>query len=476
MSMPNSVPGAPAQSLLFPDLTVKMVTVNFDGGHVSSDGGGVLLAQLDRSYGYLQRFSACFRDYRDPELLEHSLLELLRQRVYALGLGYEDLNDHDSLRSDPLLASLCGKEDPLGQDRQREQDRGKALSGKSTLNRLELTPAEASASSRYKKIVADPTALEDYFIDEYVRSVAKGTAEVILDLDRTNDPVYGDQEGRFFHGYYEEYCYTPLYIFGGHWPIVAALHTGESEHQQEILRLVAKIVSRLRCKLPQVRIILRGDSGFCRQELMLWCERNDVRYVFGLAKNKVLERILRGTLRTAKSMLDFNHSQSERLFKDFRYRAKTWEQKRRVAGKAEWTTEGANPRFVITNLTIEEFAPAQELYEQLYCGRGNMENRIKEQKLDLFAGRTSTATLRANQLRLLFSTLAYLLMNKLRKVTLVGTKLAEATCGTIRLQLFKIGAVVRVTARRVWVCLSSAYPLQELFGLAARRLRLSASG
>jgi len=465
-----------AQALLFPDLTAKLVTVNFDGGHVSSDGGGVLLAQLDRSYGYLQRFSACFCDHRDPELIEHTMLELLRQRVYALGLGYEDLNDHDCLRLDPLLASLCGKEDPLGQDREREQDRGKALAGKSTLNRLELTPADADASSRYKKIVADPTALEDYFVDEYVRSVAKGTREVILDLDRTNDPLYGEQEGRFFHGYYEEYCYTPLYIFGGHWPIVAALHTGESEHREEILRLVAKIVSRLRRKLPQVRIILRGDSGFCRHDLMLWCERNTVRYVFGLAKNKVLERILRGSLRSAKSMLDFNHSQSERVFKDFRYRAKSWEQKRRVVGKAEWTTEGANPRFVITNLTMEEFAPGQELYEQLYCGRGNMENRIKEQKLDLFAGRTSTATLRANQLRLCFSTLAYLLMNKLREVALAGTKLAEATCGTIRLQLFKIGAVVRVSTRRVWVCLSSAYPLQELFALAARRLRLSASG
>jgi hypothetical protein len=476
VSTSNKEPTSCAQALLFPDLTVKLVTVNFDGGHVSSDGGGVLLAQLDRSYGYLQRFSACFCDHRDPDLIEHTMLELLRQRVYALGLGYEDLNDHDWLRLDPLLASLCGKEDPLGQDREREQDRGKALAGKSTLNRLELTPADADAGSRYKKIVGDPAALEDYFVDEYVRSVAKGTREIVLDLDRTNDPLYGEQEGRFFHGYYEEYCYTPLYIFGGHWPIVAALHTGESEHQEEILRLVAKIVSRLRRKLPQVRIILRGDSGFRRDELMLWCERNAVRYVFGLAKNKVLERILRGTLRTAKSMLEFNHSQSERVFKDFRYRAKSWEQKRRVVGKAEWTTEGANPRFVITNLTIEEFAPTQELYEQLYCARGNMENRIKEQKLDLFAGRTSTATLRANQLRLWFSTLAYLLMNQLREVTLTGTKLAETTCGTIRLQLFKIGAVVRVSARRVWVCLSSAYPLQELFALAARRLRLAASG
>lgn len=473
--MMNPEQPSPTQSFLFPDLTSKILTVNFDGGHVSSDGGGVLLAQLDRSYGYTQRFAACFHDYRDPELIEHTVLELLRQRTYALGLGYEDLNDHDSLRLDPLLASLCGKEDPLGQDRQREQDRGKALAGKSTLNRLELTPAEADASSRYKKIVADPVALEDYFIDEYVRAVAKGTRQVILDLDRTNDSLYGEQEGRFFHGYYEEYCYTPLYIFGGHWPIVAALHTGESEHQEEILRLVAKIVSRLRRKLPRVRIILRGDSGFCRDELMRWCEQNDVRYVFGLAKNRVLERILRGSLRQAQSMLKFNGSQSERVFKEFRYRAKSWEHKRRVVGKAEWTTEGANPRFVITNLRAEEFTAPQPLYEELYCARGNMENRIKEQKLDLFSGRTSTATLRANQLRLWFSTLAHLLMNKLRAVGLAGTKWAEATCGTIRLQLFKIGAVVRVTARRVWVCLSSACPFQELFGRVAGRLGVPAS-
>jgi hypothetical protein len=471
----NPVQPSPTQSFLFPDLTTKLLTVNFDGGHVSSEGGGVLLAQLDRSYGYTQRFAACFQDYRDPELIEHTVLELLRQRTYALGLGYEDLNDHDGLRRDPLLASLCGKEDPLGQDRQREQDRGKALAGKSTLNRLELTPAEADARARYKKIVADPVALEDYFIDEYVRAVPKGTRQVILDLDRTNDSLYGEQEGRFFHGYYEEYCYTPLYIFGGHWPIVAALHTGESEHQEEILRLVAKIVSRLRRKLPWVGIILRGDSGFCRDELMRWCEHNDVRYVFGLAKNRVLERILRGSLRQAQSMLKFNGSPSERVFKEFRYRAKSWEQKRRVVGKAEWTTEGANPRFVITNLRAEEFAAPQPLYEELYCARGNMENRIKEQKLDLFSGRTSTATLRANQLRLWFSTLAYLLINKLRAVGLAGTKWAEATCATIRLQLFKIGAVVRVTARRVWVCLSSACPNQELFGRVAGRLGVPAS-
>ena len=458
------------QALLFPELTAKTVTVDFAGGHVSSDGGGVLLARLDRSYGYLQRLATCFRDHRDPDLIEHPLLPLLRQRVYALALGYEDLTDHDQLRTDPLLASLCGKADPEGQARARERDQGKALAGKSTLNRLELTPADANAASRYQKIVADPAALEDYFIDEWVRSLAKDTREAVLDVDRTDVPVHGEQEGRFFHGYYDEYCYTPLYIFAGDWPVVAALHTAESEHREEILRLLGKIVQRVRGRCPKVRLILRGDSGFCREELMSWCEAHHVHYVFGLARNAVLERILRGSLRMAQSMLAFNHSPTERVFKDFRYRAKSWGRaRRRVVGKAEWTTEGANPRFVITNLTPAEF-PARALYETLNCARGNMENRIKEQKLDLFAQRASTGTLRANQLRLWLSTVAYLLVNQLRRVGLAGTRLAQATCGTIRVQLFKIGAVVRVTARRVWVSLSSAFPWQALFAQVTGRL------
>lgn len=447
------------------------MSVDFKAGDVSSDGGGVLLARLDRSYGFVQRFAACFTDYRDPDLIEHKLLELLRQRIYGLALGYEDLNDHDGLCRDPLLASLCGKADPLGQDREREQDKGKALAGKSTLNRLELTPAEANTGSRYKKIVANPEALEDYFIDEFVRRLPKDTKQVILDLDRTNTDLHGEQEGRFYSGYYEEYCYTPLYIFAGDWPVVAALHTSESQHLEEILRLVAKMVERLRRRFPDLRILLRGDSAFCRDELMSWCEGNGVKYVLGLARNPVLERILRGTLRSAKSMLDYNQSQSERLYKEFQYGAEKWAKKRRVVGKAEWTREGPNPRFIISNLEAEEF-PAQLLYEEQYCGRGNMENRIKEQKLDLFADRASTETLRANQLRLWFSTLAYLLMTQLRRVGLAGTELARATCGTIRLRLFKIGAVIRVTVRRVWVSLSSAYPLADLFRLVARRLQV----
>ena len=321
----------------------------------------MLLARLDRSFGYLQRFAACFVDHRHPELIEHQTLELLRQRVYGLALGYEDLNDHDRLCRDPLLASLCGKADVLGQERRRAEDQGKALAGKSTLNRLELTPAEASPASRYQKIVGCQEALEDYFLDEWVRSLAPGTREVVLDLDRTADPVHGEQEGRFFHGYHDAYCYTPLYIFAGDWPVVAALHTADGEHLEDTLRLVAKIVERVRRKLPQLRIVLRADSGFCRDALMTWCEAQGVDYVLGLARNRVLERILRGTLRTAQSMLVFNQSERERLFKDFRYRARSWAGRpRRVVGKAEVTAQGTNPRFVITNLSPEQWS-AQEL-------------------------------------------------------------------------------------------------------------------
>jgi hypothetical protein len=466
------------EPFLFPELICrKTVTVDHAGGEISSDGGSVLLGRLDRSYGYLKRFAQCFTDYRDEELIEHPVLDLLRQRIYGLALGYEDLNDHDRLRADPLLAAVCGKEDPLGLERQREQDRGKAMAGKSTLNRLELTTVQASPASRYKKIQADPAAIEDYFIEEFVRSLPRRTKQVVLDVDRTNDPLHGNQEGRFFHGYYRQYCYTPFYIFCGDWPVVAALHTGDSEHQDDVRRLVEKVVAQLRRRFARLQIVLRGDSGYCRDELMSWCEKAHVYYVFGLQRNAVLEAGLRGSLRQAKRRLDEQGTQSQRVYRELRYRAKKWctRRRRRVVGKAEWTTQGSNPRFVITNLEAEQY-PAPELYEQIYCARGDMENRIKEQQLDLYADRTSSGLLRANQLRLWFSTLAYLLVNQLRQVALRGTDMAQATCGTIRLRLFKIGALVRVTARRVWISLSSAYPLASLFGLIARRLRAVPAG
>jgi hypothetical protein len=444
------------------------VAVDFTAGHVSSDGGGVLLARLDRSHGYLQRFLTCFTDHRDPARLEHDLLGLLRQRTYGLALGYEDLNDHDTLRADPLLASLCGKADPSGQDRVRRQDRGQALSGKSTLNRLELTPAAATAAARYKKIVADPDQIEAFFIDEYVRHLPQDTTRVTLDLDATDDPLHGQQEGRFFHGYYGGYCYLPLYIFDGDWPVLAWLRTSDREASAGALDKVKKIVAALRRRFPRVRIRLRADSGFCRDALMVWCEVNDVKYLFGLARNPVLERKLAPWLAQARQLSEAQGGAPARVFAEMTYCPGTWHAPRWVIGKAEWTQGEANPRFIITNDPLE--TPAQTLYEQDYCGRGDMENRIKEQQQDLFADRTSTESLRANQLRLWFSTLAYLLVNQLRRVGLAGTELARATCGTIRLKLFKIGALVQVSVRRVWVRLSSAYPWAALFGEVAQRL------
>jgi hypothetical protein len=458
------------QPLLFPDLTARPVEVDFSAGHVSSDGGGVLLAQLDRREGYLERFAACFHDHRDPDLIEHPLLTLLRQRTYGLGLGYEDLIDHDTLCTDPLLASLCGRDDPLGQDRVRPQDRGKALAGKSTLNRLELTPADADAAARYKKIVADPQAIEQFFIDEYVRHLPADTVRVTLDLDATDDPLHGRQEGRFFHGYYGDYCYLPLYIFDGDWPILAWLRTSDRDASAGAVDKLALIVTALRRRFPSIHVRLRADSGFCRDALMVWCELHGVKYLLGLARNAVLERKLAPALQQAQALCAAQGGVAARVFVEMTYAAESWHAPRWVIGKAEWTQGEANPRFIITNEDPFTFT-AQTLYEQDYCGRGDMENRIKEQQLDLYADRTSTASLRANQLRLWFSTLAYLLMNQLRRVGLAGTDLARATCGTIRLKLFKVGARVRVRVRRVWVSLSSAYPLQALFRLVAERLR-----
>jgi hypothetical protein len=435
----------------------------------------VLLAQLDRREGYLDRFAACFHAYRDPELIEHDLLTLLRQRTYGLGLGYEDLIDHDTLRTDPLLASLCGQDDPLGQERVRAKDRGKALAGKSTLNRLELTPADADAAARYQKIVADPEALEQFFIDEYVRHLPADTVRATLDWDATDDPLHGQQEGRFFHGDYGDYCYLPLYIFDGDWPILAWLRTSDHEASAGAVDKVAKIVSALRRRFPQVQIRRRADSGFCRDGLMVWCELNGVKYLFGLARNAVLERKLAPALRQAQALPEAQGGAAARVFAEMTSAAESWHAPRWVIGKAEWTQGQATPRCIITNADPFTFT-AQTLYEQDFCGRGNMENRIKEQQLDLYADRTSTESLRANQLRLWFSTLAYLLMNQLRRVALAGTDLARATCGTIRLKRFKVGALVRVRVRRVWVSLSSAYPLQALFWLVAARLAAAPTG
>jgi hypothetical protein len=373
----------------------RQVVARFDGGTISSDGGALLLHRLEQNTGILRQFAACFRDHRDPAAVEHSVLELVRQRVYGLALGYEDLNDHDQLRADPLLAMLSGKRDLEGKHRRLERDRGKPGAGKSTLNRLELTPAEADRSARYKKIALDFEAADETLVDVYIQSQPRCPEEIVIDLDATDDRLHGDQEGRFFHGYYGDYCYLPLYIFIGEQLLGARLRESNQDASAGAAEEVERIVARLRRSWPEAKLILRADSGFCREELMSWCERNRVDYVFGLAQNARLLKRIRKAMNKARRRHG-ESGQAERRFKQFRYRTRTsWSRKRRVVAKAECLAKGPNPRFVVTSLGAARMR-ARELYEDFYCARGEMENRIKEQQLDLFADRTSTRKMRSN--------------------------------------------------------------------------------
>lgn len=441
----------------------REIVARFDGGRVTSDGGALLLREVEERFGFIERFAACFTDHRDPESIEHPLVDLLKQRIFGLCLGYEDLNDHDLLRHDALLAVLVGKSDLEGNERQKPRDRGKPLAGKSTLNRLELTPVGADGSHRYKKITANIHAAHSFLVEAFLCQHDKPRERIVLDLDATDDPIHGHQLGRFFHGYYDNYCYLPFYAFCEDHPLLALLRPSNIDTAAGALKHIERIVAKIRKEWPNVEIVLRGDSGFCREELMRWCESHDVHYVFGLAKNSRLKRILGKELHEAQVGYE-QTGKPTRVFKDFTYcTRKSWAQERRVVGKAEHLEKGSNPRFVVTSLPAEKY-PAQELYEREYCGRGDMENRIKEQQLSLFADRTSCQTLRANQLRLSLSTVAYVLLRALREFGLNGTALESAQADTIRLKLLKIGAVIRVTVRKVWVGLSEAYPWRELFG------------
>lgn len=448
--------------LLFQDLGSREVVARFDGGQVTSDAGGLLLRELETKFGFVERFARCFSDHRDPDLVEHTLPELLKQRIFGLCLGYEDLNDHDQLRHDPLVAVLVGKKDPQGSQRVRARDRGKALAGKSTLNRLELTPVRANAGSRYKKIVAHLDDMQSFLVDAFVQQHLVPPKRIVLDVDATDNPLHGHQLGRFFHGYYDTYCYLPLYIFCGDHPLLALLRPSNIDTATGLLKHLARIVAHLRRYWPEVQIVVRGDSGFCREHLMRWCEANGVEYVFGLAKNGRLLRILGKELHEAKEQFS-RTQQPARVFKDFTYQThKSWSRSRRVVGKAEHLAKGANPRFVVTSLSADAY-PARTLYEQDYCGRGDMENRIKEQQLFLFAYRSSCATMRANQVRLLLSAVAYIVLRALREFGLPQTELAQAQCDTLRLKLLKVGAVIRISVRRVYVSLSESYPFREVF-------------
>jgi Transposase DDE domain group 1 len=446
----------------FPILGRREIVADFDGGHITSDGGALLLKKVEQLTGIIRQFAACFTDHRDPGLIEHTVEELVAQRVYALALGYEDLNDHDDLRRDPLLATVVGKLDPTGQTRQRRRDRGKALAGKSTLNRLELTPVGAGEDSRYKKITCNLHAVEELLVTLFLQAQDRPPDRIVLDLDATDDPIHGHQLGRFFHGYYQNYCDLPLYIFCGDHLLCARLRPSDIDASAGALKQVQRIVAQIRATWPGVKILIRGDSGFCRDPIMSWCEATGVDYLFGLAQNTRLRALITAEQEQARQEYE-RTKQPARVFAELRYRTlDSWSRERRVVAKAEHLAKGANPRFVVTSLAVEDRA-AKGLYEEDYCGRGEAENRIKEQQLHLFADRTSARTMRANQIRLFFSSLAYVLLNALRRLGLAGTELAEAQCQTIRLKVLKIGALVRVTVRKVWVHLASSCPYAEVF-------------
>jgi len=444
----------------------RQVSARFDGGVISSDGGALLLREVDQRINLLPRLAACFEDGRDSRRIEHRVGELVSQRVYGLALGYEDLNDHDELRRDPVLALLAGKSDVGGQRRRRERDRGQPLAGKSTLQRLERT---TDGVDRYQKVRCDSEAIDRLLVEVFVEAHSQEPAEILLDVDATDTPFDGQQEGRFFHGYYRHYCYLPLYIFSGEHVLCARQRVSNQDAAAGSVAELGRIVAQLRAVWPKVKIILRADSGFCRDELLSWCEENRVEYVVGLARNERLQSLIEQAIEQA-SRQQQQTGRPARVYSEFEYRTRqSWSRERRVVAKAEQLVGKQNPRYVVTSLDGERWPP-QRLYEQLYCGRGEAENRIKEQ-LSLFADRMSTETLRANQLRLHLSSLAYVLLVGLRRLGLKGTQWARAQTETIRRGLLKIGAQVKVSVRRVHLSLASGYPDEEAFAAVYRALR-----
>ena len=442
----------------------RRVVAGFDGGRMTSDAGALLLGATDRVIGLVDRFAECFADSRAPELIEHTVRTLVGQRVFALALGYEDLVDHDELRHDPTMAVLAGKLSARRQD-------CAPLAGKSTLNRLELGGPELT---RYHRIAWDGAKIEALFVDLFLEAPQHPPKQIILDLDATDDPLHGHQEGRFFHGYYDGYCYLPLDIFCGRHLLAAKLRRADIDASAGAVEETARIVSQVRTRWPAVRIVLRANSGFAREALMGWCEANGVDFLFGLAKNERLVGEIAAELATAEEASKVS-GQPERRFKEFLWSTRdSWSRQRRVVAKAQWTGGAANPRFVVTSLSGEDAAP-QPLYEEIYCARGDMENRIKECQLDLFADRTSAATMRANQLRLWFASMTYVLVCALRRIALQQTQFAKATCGTIRLKLLKIGALVRTSVRRITFAMASSYPYQPDFALAHAQLTNAAA-
>lgn len=455
-----------AEQLEFAGVGRRRVVAAFDGGQVTSDAGALLLKRTDAAIGLVDRVASCFEDRRSPHLVEHSMRTLLGQRLFGLALGYEDLNDHDELRRDPLFGVLMGKLEAKRADCE-------ALAGKSTLNRLELYPK--AGSSAYHKIVPDTEALERLFVELFLDSYVKAPKKIVLDLDATDVALHGEQEGRFFHGYYDHYCYLPLYIYCGQQLLCAKLRRSNIDGAAGSVEELTRIVGQIRERWPKTRIILRADSGFARDALMSWCEAQVpcIDYVFGLAKNARLKRKIADELQQAEALATAS-GHSRRLFKELVYRTHdSWSRQRRVVAKAEATPQGQNPRFVVTSLSIREI-PGRKLYEKFYCARGEAENRIKECQLDLFGDRLSANPMRVNQLRLWFASFAYVLMESLRRLALPSTRLARASAGSIRLKLLKIGATVTISVRRVKLAMSSAHPHQAEFRAAFDALTAAA--
>lgn len=448
----------------------REIIARFDGGTISSDGGALLLHDTEHRTRIVHRFAGCFHDHRDSSRIEHSIDELVMQRVLGLCLGYEDLTDHDTLRADPLLATLSGKRDSTA-----------PLAGKSTLSRLELSTSDSAAAHRYKRVSLNTAAVDRLLVDVFIESHANAPEQIILDLDATDFPVHGRQEGRFFHGYYEHYCYLPLYIFCGEHLLGARLRRSNIDASAGTLDELAPIVERIRARWPRTKIVIRADSGFCRDEILSWCEANGVDYVIGLAKNSRLIELSERFMALAQcayatAVLEQGSARaSGRHYGELRYETNdTWSRSRRVIVRAEHSRHGDNPRFVVTSLPIDTHE-GRELYEKVYCARGNMENCIKEQQHDLFADRVSAQTLHANQVRLYFASISYTLMHALRRIGLAGTELERAQCGTIRLRLLKIGTQVRFSVRRVVLALSQAFPLQQLFAQVLANVRAGPS-
>jgi Transposase DDE domain group 1 len=444
-------------SFEFAGVWSRSVMARFDGGKITSHAGGLLLREVDRRIGLLNRLSECFLDGRNQSRVRHSVREMVAQRVYGLALGYEDLNDHAQLREDPLLMLLAGSTDAQS-----------PLAGKSTLNRLELA-GEVGEEDRYKKVHYDADAIDRVLVDVFLQAHAEPPQEIVMDLDTTDLPLHGHQEQRFFHGFYYHYCYLPLYILCGEHLLGVRLRPADIDTSAGALAEVERIIKQIRQSWPEVRIILRADSGFCRESLMSWCEAHQVDYVFGFARNERLRRIIEPQMQQALALYQ-ETGQAARVFTEFAYETNTsWSRSRRVVAKAEQIEGKENPRYLVTSLETENW-PARKLYEEVYCARGDMENRVKEQ-FSLFAGRVSAATMRANQLRLYLSAAAYVLMSAFRRLALSGTAWARVQCQTIRSQLLRIGAQVRITARKVWVSIASSYPHWRVFAQAYEQLR-----